>query len=155
MCASIRLRCKRIAGPRGSGAFRDGAADLPVLLVLQFPLSMKIMTDSAFLFGAVGSVHIANTIERKREIGVDEPLTITTHAENLREHCKGLLIDMISEFTVGSEVVAVQTATSSSSSAPACPANRAVPSRRTRPSPPDAVLSVDLGRIRGARGRLR
>ncbi|MFZ2241217.1 MAG: MaoC/PaaZ C-terminal domain-containing protein [Gordonia amarae] len=134
---------------RTTGQRFSATVPLTYLFVLQFPLSMKIMTDSAFPFGAVGSVHIANTIERKREIGVDEPLTITTHAENLREHRKGLLIDMISEFTVGSEVVAVQTATflkqqrTSLSGEPRGP----VP-KNSAPPPPDAVLSVDLRRIR-------
>ena len=117
---------------------------------------MKIMTTSEFPFGAVGSVHISNKIERKREIGVDEPLTITTHAENLREHRKGLLVDMISEFTVGAEVVAVQTATFPQAAAHqfvrrtarSCP-------KRFGPPPPDAVLSVDLRRIQRVRGRLR
>ena len=93
--------------------------------------------------------YLRQLIERKREIGVDEPLTITTHAENLREHRKGLLVDMISEFTVGAEVVAVQTATflkqqrTSLSDEPRGPAPK-----DSAPPPPDAVLSVDLRRIR-------
>lgn len=126
-------------------------AILPITypFVLQFPLAMKVMVDPAFPFGAVGSVHVENTIRRVRPIGVDEPLTITTHAENLREHRKGLLIDMISEIRVGTELVTEQTATflrqqrTSLSDEPRGPEPKS-----TTPPPPDAVLSVDLGRIR-------
>ena len=117
--------------------------------VLQFPLAMKIMTDGDFPFGAVGSVHLENTVERFRPIGVDEPLTIETHAENLREHRKGILVDMVSEFSVGTEPVTRQVATflsqqrTSLSDEPRGPAPR-----EQAPPPPNAILSVDLGRIR-------
>ncbi len=117
--------------------------------VLQFPLAMKVMTDGDFPFGAVGSVHLENSIHRVRPIGVDEPLTIDTHAENLREHRKGLLIDMISEIRVGAELVTTQTATflkqqrTSLSDEP-----RGPEPKQYAPPPPDSILSVDLGRIR-------
>ena len=117
--------------------------------VLQFPLAMKVMTDGDFPFGAVGSVHLENSIHRARPIGVDEPLTIDTHAENLREHRKGLLIDMISEIRVGAELVTTQTATflkqqrTSLSDEP-----RGPEPKQYAPPPPDSILSVDLGRIR-------
>lgn len=126
-------------------------ATLPVTypFVLQFPLAMKVMTDNDFPFGAVGSVHVENRIHRLRPIRIDEPLTIETHAENLREHRKGLLLDMISEFHVGSELVTTQVATflkqqrTSLSDEPRGPEPKQV-----APPPPDAVLAVDLGRIR-------
>lgn len=126
-------------------------ADLPLtyLFVLQFPLAMEVMVASDFPFGAVGAVHAENRIERLRQIGVDEPLTIETHAENLREHRKGLLVDVVSQFFVGSELVAVQTGTflkqqrTSLSDEPRGPAPK-----DTTPPPPDRVLSVDLGLIR-------
>ena len=57
-------------------------ADLPLtyLFVLQFPLAMELMVSAEFPFAAVGSVHAENRIERFRRMGVDEPLTIVTHA---------------------------------------------------------------------------
>ena len=119
------------------------------LFVLQFPLAMAAMVNPKVPFGAVGSVHIENTIERLRAIDVDEPLTIETHAENLREHRKGMLVDMISKFFVGPELVAVQTSTflkqqrTSLSDGERGPAPKDVP-----PPPAHRVLSVDLGRIR-------
>ncbi len=125
--------------------------DLPLtyLFVLQFPLAMEVMVAKDFPFAAVGAVHAENRIERLRRIGVDEPLTIETHAENLREHRKGMLIDVISEFYVGRELVAVQTGTflkqqrTSLSDEPRGPAPK-----ETTPPPPDRVLGVDLGLIR-------
>lgn len=126
-------------------------ADLPLtyLFVLQFPLAMELMVSAEFPFAAVGSVHAENRIERFRRIGVDEPLTIATRAENLREHRKGMLVDVISEFFVGRELVAVQTGTflkqqrTSLSDEPRGPAPK-----ETAPPPPDRVVSVDLGLIR-------
>ena len=126
-------------------------ATLPITypFVLQFPLSMKVMTDADFSFGAVGSVHLENTIRRVRPIGIDEPLTIETQAGNLREHRKGLLVDMVSTISVGNELVTTQVATflkqqrTSLSDEPRGP----VP-REQAPPPPDSVLSTDLAKIR-------
>lgn len=132
-----------------TGLQLGGHVPLTYLFVLQFPLAMTAMVDDAFPFGAVGSVHFENRIERFRQIGVDEPLTIETRSENLREHRKGMLIDVISTFYVGGDKVAVQTGTflkqqrtslSDEERAPA-PAPAA-------PPPPDRVVRVDLDLIR-------
>ena len=134
---------------RATGQRFSSTLPLTYPFVLQFPLVMKLMTSAEFPFGAVGSVHMTNTIERRRPIGVDEPLTIVTHAENLREHRKGLLVDLISEISVGSEPVTTQTATflkqqrTSLSDEPRGPQPKSA-----TPPPPDSILSVDLGRIR-------
>ena len=126
-----------------------GTLPLTYPFVLQFPVVMKLMTSDEFPFGAVGSVHMTNTIERSRPIEVGEPLDIVTHAQNLREHRKGILIDVVSEIRVGSELVTTQTATflnqqrTSLSDEPRGPE----PKSKT-PPPPDAILAVDLKRIR-------
>ncbi|HEY9315929.1 MaoC/PaaZ C-terminal domain-containing protein [Williamsia sp.] len=117
--------------------------------VLQFPLVMKLLVTKDFPLTAIGSVHMENTIERFRPINVREPLTIETHAENLREHRKGMLVDVISEFSVGNELVTRQTATflsqqrTSLSDEPRPPAPL-----DHRPPPPDATLVANLGLIR-------
>ncbi|GEE01558.1 hypothetical protein nbrc107696_20040 [Gordonia spumicola] len=119
------------------------------LFVLQFPLAMSAMVDPKFPLGAIGSVHIENTIERFRAIGVDEPLTIETHAENLREHRKGLLVDMVSEFFVGRERVARQTSTFLKQQRTSLSGGERGPAPKDAAAPsPDRVLSVDLGLIR-------
>ncbi|RDI46762.1 MaoC family dehydratase [Nocardia mexicana] len=73
--------------------------------VLTFPLAMQLVVARDFPFVAVGAVHAENLIERTREISVSEPLDIHTHVENLREHPKGLLVDAVSEISVGREQV--------------------------------------------------
>nr|WP_157554308.1 MaoC/PaaZ C-terminal domain-containing protein [Nocardia crassostreae] len=73
--------------------------------VLTFPLAMALVVQRDFPFVAVGAVHAENLIERTREISVSEPLDIKTHVENLREHPKGLLVDAVSEVSVGRELV--------------------------------------------------
>ncbi|MFC9475403.1 MaoC family dehydratase [Nocardia sp. NPDC056952] len=73
--------------------------------ILSFPLAMQLVVARDFPFSAVGAVHFENVIERTREISVAEPLDFSTHIENLREHPKGLLVDAITEISVGRELV--------------------------------------------------
>lgn len=86
---------------------------LPVTypFTLTFPLVMKLMVSPGFPFAAVGSVHAENVIEQFRPISVTEPLDVKVHAENMREHRKGILVDLISEIRVGRELVWRQTST--------------------------------------------
>lgn len=134
---------------RTTGLQFGATVPLPFLFVLQFPLAMSIMVTPEFPFGAVGSVHVENKIERLRAIGVDEPLTITAHAENLREHRKGMLVDVISEFRVGRELVAVQTVTFLKQQRTSLSDEQRGPAPKdVTPPPPDRVVSVDLGLIR-------
>ena len=79
--------------------------------ILSFPVVMSLMTSRDFPLGAVGLVHATNVIEQVRPIGVEEPLDIAVHAENLREHRKGLLVDLITEVNVGRRTVWRQTST--------------------------------------------
>ncbi|MFC9996464.1 MaoC family dehydratase [Nocardia sp. NPDC127526] len=81
------------------------ALPLTYPFVLTFPLAMALVVQRDFPFVAVGAVHAENLIERTRDISVSEPLDIKTHIENLREHPKGLLVDAISEVSVGREQV--------------------------------------------------
>ncbi|WP_395705426.1 MaoC family dehydratase [Rhodococcus ruber] len=76
---------------------------------LTFPVVMKLMVSKGFPFPAVGSVHAENVIEQLRPVSVTEPLDLRVHAENLREHRKGLLVDLVSEISVGREPVWRQT----------------------------------------------
>ncbi len=117
--------------------------------VLQFPLVMKLMTSKEFPFSAVGSVHVENRIRRYRQIPVTEHLTISTQAGNLREHRKGLLIDVTSTFEAGGELVCEQVGTFLSQQRTSLSdAERGPAPKEGTPPPPDAVLSVNLGQIR-------
>ena len=73
--------------------------------VLTFPTVMALVTSKEFPFPAIGSVHAENVIEQVRPISVSEPLDIRTHAENMREHPKGILVDIVTDVNVGREVV--------------------------------------------------
>ncbi|WP_040524359.1 MaoC/PaaZ C-terminal domain-containing protein [Gordonia effusa] len=117
--------------------------------VLQFPLVMKTLVDPKFPFGAVGSVHAENKIRRYRLIENGEPLSISTRAHDLREHRKGMLIDITSRFHVGNELVAEQTGTFLSQQRTSLSGGERGPvPKETTPPPPDAVLAVNLGQIR-------
>ncbi|TSD99330.1 dehydratase [Skermania sp. ID1734] len=72
---------------------------------LVFPAVMQLVVARDFPFAAVGAVHAENVIEQKRPISVSEPLDVVAHTENLREHPKGLLVDAVSEVSVGRELV--------------------------------------------------
>jgi acyl dehydratase len=64
---------------------------------------MELVTGFDFPFAAVGAVHMENRITRYRPIAVTDTLGISAHAENLREHRKGLLVDVISRVSVGTD----------------------------------------------------
>ncbi|WP_420751776.1 MaoC/PaaZ C-terminal domain-containing protein [Rhodococcus sp. O3] len=78
---------------------------------LAFPLVMKLMVSKGFPFAAMGSVHAENVIEQLRPISATEPLDLRVHAADLREHRKGMLVDVITEISVGREPVWRQTST--------------------------------------------
>ncbi|MCK0090639.1 dehydratase [Rhodococcus sp. HNM0563] len=79
--------------------------------ILTFPLVMKLMVSKGFPFAAIGSVHAENVIEQMRPISATEPLDLRVHAENMREHRKGLLVDLVTVVNVGRETVWRQTST--------------------------------------------
>ncbi|PPJ32562.1 dehydratase [Nocardia nova] len=116
--------------------------------VLTFPMVMQLVVARDFPFVAVGAVHAENLIERTREISVSEPLDIRAHVENLREHPKGLLVDAISEISVGREPVWRQVTTflhqqrTSLSGGP-----KAAPKPDEVPPPPLRTLRVDQAMI--------
>ncbi len=121
--------------------------------VTQFPLMMQTMVARAFPFSAVGSVHLENRLHRLRPISISEPLTIATHAENLREHRKGILVDVVSRVSVGNELVTEQVSTLLSQQRTSLSGGgRSTPPRDHRPPAPDVSLPVDLRRIRAYAG---
>lgn len=70
---------------------------------LTFPTVMSLVTGFDFPFAALGSVHIENHITQHRPIAVTDSVSVKVHAENLREHRRGLLVDIITEVNVGNE----------------------------------------------------
>lgn len=70
---------------------------------LAFPLTMQLMLDPAYPVAAMGSVHLTNEIESRRALRVGDELNIRAHAENLREHPSGLLVDIVTEIRTGDD----------------------------------------------------
>jgi acyl dehydratase len=73
--------------------------------VLAFPLALRLMTERDFPFPIVGLVHIANRIVQTRPVLASEEVDLRVRAERLRAHDKGAQIDLVSEATVGGDVV--------------------------------------------------
>ena len=80
--------------------------DVPLTypFALTFPSVMSLVTGFDFPFAAMGSVHVENQITQYRPIAVTDTVNIAVHAENLREHRKGLLVDVVTDVSVGNEV---------------------------------------------------
>lgn len=73
--------------------------------MLAFPLHMAVMSDGSFPFGAVGLVHVENSIAQRRPIGVEEEMTIRVRPTKLQPHPKGRTFSLETEVLVGGEVV--------------------------------------------------
>jgi acyl dehydratase len=73
--------------------------------MLAFPLHMAVMSNGAFPFGAVGLVHLENSISQQRPIGVDEEMTIRVRPTPLQPHPKGQTFALETEVLVDGEVV--------------------------------------------------
>ncbi len=90
---------------------RKDVAPLPYLHMLAFPLHMALMTDAAFPFPAIGTVHLENSITPHRPVALGEKVSLTLRGENLRTSTKGKAFDMNVTATVGDETVWESTST--------------------------------------------
>ena len=131
-------------------ALRFGdAVPLTYPFALTFPTVMSLVTGFDFPFAAMGSVHIENHITQYRPILVTDTVSVQVHAENLREHRRGLLVDIITDVSVGNERTWHQVTTflhqqrTSLSDEPKPP-----PQKQPKPGPPNAVLRITPGQIR-------
>jgi MaoC like domain len=79
--------------------------------MLAFPLHMAVMSDGSFPFGAVGLVHVENSITQKRPIGIDEEMTIRVRPTKLQPHLRGKTFSLETEVLVDGEVVWESTST--------------------------------------------
>jgi acyl dehydratase len=125
------------------------AVPLTYPFALTFPTVMSLATGFDFPFAAMGSVHIENHIMQHRPILVTDTVSVRTHAENLREHRRGLLVDIVTDVNVGNDTAWHQVTTflhqqpTSVSGEPKPP-----PQKQRKPGPPNAVLRITPGRIR-------
>jgi MaoC dehydratase-like protein len=79
--------------------------------MLAFPLQMAVMSDGSFPFGAVGLVHVENSIAQKRPIGIEEEMTIRVRPTKLQPHPKGKTFSLETEVLVDGEVAWESTST--------------------------------------------
>jgi len=125
------------------------SAPLTYPFALTFPTVMSLVTGFDFPFAAMGSVHIENHITQYRPILVTDTVSVQVHAENLREHRRGLLVDIVTDVKVGNERAWHQVTTflhqqrTSLSDEPKPP-----PQKQPKPGPPNAVLRITPGQIR-------
>jgi acyl dehydratase len=116
---------------------------------LTFPSVMSLVSGFDFPFAAMGSVHVENHITQYRPIAVTDTVGVTVHAENLREHRKGLLVDLVTDVNVGNDTAWHQVTTflhqqrTSLSDEPK-PEQR----KQRKLPPPNAILHVTPGQIR-------
>jgi acyl dehydratase len=73
--------------------------------MLAFPLHMAVMSDGSFPFGAVGLVHVENSIAQKRPIGIHEEMTIRVRPTKLQPHPKGKTFSLETEVLVDGKAV--------------------------------------------------
>ncbi len=125
------------------------AVPLTYPFALTFPSVMSLVSGFDFPFAAMGSVHVENEITQHHPIRVTDTVNIAVHAENLREHRKGLLVDVLTDVSVGNEVAWHQVTTflhqqrTSLSDEPKSP-----PQKQPKLPAPKAILRISPGQIR-------
>jgi len=116
---------------------------------LTFPIVMSLVTSFDFPFAAMGSVHTKNDITQYKPICVTDTVDVKTRAENLREHRRGLLIDVVTDVCVGNDTAWHQVTTflhqqrTSLSDEP-----KPAPQKQPKLPPPNGILSITPGQIR-------
>ena len=119
---------------------------------LHFPAMMSLVTGFDFPFAAMGAVHTENHIMQYRPIAVTDTVGVRVHAENLREHRKGLLVDLVTDVSVGGDfqdtawhqvTTFLHQQRTSLSDEPKPP-----PQKQPKLPPPSTVLRVTPGQIR-------
>ncbi|HEX4246931.1 MAG TPA: MaoC/PaaZ C-terminal domain-containing protein [Pseudonocardia sp.] len=75
----------------------DGTLPVTYPQVLAFGPQIRLMTEPGFPVRLPGLVHLRQRIRQHRAIGADEPLELRVHAENLRAHPRGALVDLVAE----------------------------------------------------------
>ena len=128
--------------------YRD-TVPLTYPFTLTFPTVMELITGFDFPFPAMGAVHVDNAITQYRPIAVSDTVGVRVHAENLREHRKGLLVDVVTDVRVGNEPAWRQVTTflhqqrTSLSGEP-----KPQPPPRPKLPPPNAILRITPRQIR-------
>lgn len=73
----------------------DGSLPVTFPSILGFASGLRLMTGRHFPLRALGMIHLTDQITAKRTFAVDEALTIKVHAQHLRSHRLGALVDLV------------------------------------------------------------
>ena len=116
--------------------------------VLGFPLQTELMARRDFPLALPGLVHVENTITVHRPLSADDVLELTVGAEDLREHPKGMLVDLVTDVAVAGEPAWTGRSTYLRKGRPHDDATRPAPAPQAPPEEPAAVwrLPGDTGR---------
>ncbi|MGB0878106.1 MAG: MaoC/PaaZ C-terminal domain-containing protein [Mycobacterium sp.] len=146
----LRIDPANVAGYANVTGLRfDDTVPLTYPFALTFPTVMSLVTSFDFPFAAMGSVHLENHITQYRPIAVTDTVNVAVHAENLREHRKGLLVDIVTDVNVGNDTAWHQVTTflhqqrTSLSDEPKPPQEK-----QPKLGPPNAVLRITPAEIR-------
>jgi acyl dehydratase len=114
-----------------------------------FPTVMALITAFDFPFAAMGSVHVENRIVQHRPIAVTDTVGVKTRTENLREHRKGLLVDVVTDVSVGNDVAWHQITTVLHQQRPSLSDEpKPTPQKQQKLPPPQGLLRVTPAQIR-------
>lgn len=94
----VTVSAAHLARYRRMCGYRD-ADQLPITYphVLAFPLHLALLTHRRFPFPALGLVHMANRIIRRRAIGPDEALDLRVRLTDLEPHPRGQSFEIVTE----------------------------------------------------------
>ena len=115
---------------------------------LTFPTVMSLVTGFDFPFAAMGAVHTENHITQYQPIAVTDTVGVRVHAENLREHRKGLLVDLVTDVSVGNDIAWHQVTTFLHQQRTSLSDEPKPPQKQPKLPPPNAVLRITPSRIR-------
>ncbi len=116
--------------------------------LLGLPLQIELMARRDFPLALPGLVHVENVVTVHRPLTAADTLDVTVRAEDLREHPKGLLVDLVTEVDVAGERAWTARSTYIQRGTPHDDAPRPAPSPELPDADPAAVwrLPDDLGR---------
>lgn len=132
-----------------TGLRYDNAVPLTYPFALTFPTVMQLITGFDFPFAAMGSVHLENHITQYRPITATDTVSVAVRADNMREHRRGLLVDVLTDVKVGNDLAWQQVTTflhqqrTSLSDEPKPP-----PQKQPKLPPPNAILRITPGQIK-------
>jgi hypothetical protein len=110
--AAVPIAARHVAAYADLCGFpRKDTVPLTYPHLLAFGLHMAVMTDGAFPFPAVGTVHLENSLTAHRAISAGERLDVTVRPDHLRAHPKGRVFDLLTEVRSGGELVWEETST--------------------------------------------